>query len=49
MDSAIYQFKSFETASLHYADGSTPDHVDEKVGLWNRSIGASELRSQVTG
>lgn len=43
MDAAIYQFKSFETASLHYADGPTPERSAERVGLWDRTIDASEL------
>lgn len=42
MDAAIYQFKSFETASLHYADGSTPEQPDRRIGLWDRTIEASE-------
>ena len=45
MNAAIYQFRSFETASLHYADGGTPEHVDTRVGLWDRSIDASELHA----
>jgi len=44
MNAAIYQFKSFETASLHYADRSTPDHL-AKVGLWDRSIDSPELHA----
>jgi hypothetical protein len=35
MNHAIYQFRSFERASLEYAD----DHVDEgprRIGLWDR-------------
>jgi len=38
MNAAIYQFKSFETASLHYADAGAPEDLLRKVGLWDRSI-----------
>ena len=34
MNAAIYQFKSFETASLHYADETVPDETGHHVGLW---------------
>ncbi len=37
MNAAIYQFKSFETASLHYADESRGDH-GERVGLWDTTV-----------
>jgi len=43
MDAAIYQFKSFETASLHYADETPPDETGHHVGLWDTTIDASEL------
>jgi hypothetical protein len=43
MDAAIYQFKAFETASLHYADGPSPEHPEQKIGLWDRTIDASEF------
>lgn len=43
MNAAIYQFKSFETASLHYADQSVPDPTGHKVGLWDTTIDESEL------
>lgn len=43
MDAAIYQFKSFETASLHYADETVPDESGKHVGLWDTTIDASEL------
>lgn len=49
MNAAIYQFKSFETASLHYADGPTPEHRSERVGLWDRTIDASELAAGGAG
>ncbi len=45
MNAAIYQFKSFETASLHYADGASEEEVEDRIGLWDRSIEASELPS----
>jgi hypothetical protein len=45
MEAAIYQFKSFETASLHYADGAMPERLGAKIGLWDRSIDASELHA----
>ena len=38
MDAAIYQFKSFETESLHYADGEEPKGSDGKLGLWDDSV-----------
>jgi hypothetical protein len=38
MDAAIYQFKAFEDASLHYADQHPPGPRDERVGLWNTSV-----------
>ena len=43
MNAAIFQFKAFETASLHYADETVPDESGHKVGLWNTTIDASEL------
>lgn len=45
MDAAIYQFKSFETASLHYADGTTPESRDQRIGLWDRSIDGSGVHA----
>ncbi|MET3142483.1 UNVERIFIED_ORG: hypothetical protein ABIB13_002200 [Arthrobacter sp. UYEF2] len=42
MNSAIYQFKSFEMASLHYADDAKRGPVTQ-VGLWDRSIEVDEL------
>jgi hypothetical protein len=38
MDAAIYQFKAFEDASLHYADQHPPGPRDERLGLWNTSV-----------
>jgi len=37
MNAAIYQFKSFETASLHYADQDRGLGKLSKVGLWDRT------------
>jgi len=38
MNQAIYQFKSFESRSLHYADeDSTALAQPQRVGLWDRS------------
>lgn len=45
MNAAIYQFKAFENASLHYADGARPEHVENRIGLWDTSIDASELHA----
>jgi hypothetical protein len=38
MNSAIYQFKLFETASLHYADGGVGLAESERIGLWDREV-----------
>ncbi|HET7664467.1 MAG TPA: GIY-YIG nuclease family protein [Rhodanobacteraceae bacterium] len=38
MDMAIYQFKAFENASLHYADEDAPEPHDERLGLWDTSV-----------
>lgn len=43
MDDAIYQFRSFERTSLHYADGSQPGETETKVGLWEDVIDARDL------
>lgn len=43
MNAAIYQFKSFENASLHYADETVLDESGTPVGLWDTTIDASEL------
>lgn len=38
MNSAIYQFKLFEHASLHYADADADaDHEPSRIGLWDHS------------
>lgn len=44
MNAAIYQFKSFEDASLHYADEHAPE-ASGRVGLWDTTIPRSELRT----
>lgn len=38
MNMAIYKFKAFENASLHYADEYTPEPHDECLGLWDTSV-----------
>lgn len=38
MNAAIYQFKAFEDASLHYADQSPPGPRYARVGLWDTSV-----------
>ena len=38
MNSAIYQFKSFENLSLHYADVGGTDITVETVGLWDSTV-----------
>lgn len=38
MNMAIYQFKAFENASLHYADAGGPEPHDERMGLWDTSV-----------
>ena len=40
MNAAIYQFRAFEDASLHYADESQPEPRELRLGLWDRSISA---------
>ena len=37
MNHAIYQFKSFETTSLHYADEDGGDAAAERIGLWDQT------------
>lgn len=38
MNAAIYQFKAFEDASLHYADEHRPGPREMRLGLWDRSV-----------
>jgi hypothetical protein len=42
MNAAIYQFRAFERASLHYADERMDEYV-ERVGLWDHTISENEL------
>ena len=37
MNHAIYQFKSFETTSLHYADGRGGHAATVRIGLWDQT------------
>jgi hypothetical protein len=37
MNAAIYQFKAFETASLHYADADSGVR-HERIGLWDKTV-----------
>jgi hypothetical protein len=39
MDAAIYQFRQFERASLHYAETEAADGELGAVGLWERKMG----------
>ena len=41
MNAAIYQFKAFETASLHYASDPSELDAPTKIGLWDRSVDAN--------
>lgn len=38
MNAAIYQFKAFEDASLHYADAIKPGPHEERLGLWDTTV-----------
>lgn len=38
MKAAIYQFKSFENASLHYADADGVAEPHGAIGLWETSV-----------
>jgi hypothetical protein len=31
---------------MHYADGFTPEHLDQKIGLWDRSIDDPESHAE---
>jgi len=42
MDAAIWQFRSFETASLHYADADGVPQIHGTVGLWDTSVEVDE-------
>ena len=43
MDAAIWQFRSFENASLHYADVEGVAALNGTIGLWDTSVDASEI------
>ncbi|NYE35650.1 hypothetical protein F4692_000754 [Nocardioides cavernae] len=43
MNAAIYQFRAFEAASLHYADEALPDESGHKIGLFNTTVDAEDL------
>jgi hypothetical protein len=43
MDAAIWQFRSFENASLHYADSEGVSELHGKIGLWDTTVDADEL------
>lgn len=52
MDAAIWQFRSFENASLHYADAAGVSEVPElhgKVGLWDTTVDADEVAKRSLG
>jgi hypothetical protein len=38
MNAAIYQFKAFEDASLHYADAIKPGPHEARLGLWDTAV-----------
>jgi hypothetical protein len=38
MNAAIYQFKAFEDASLHYADEHQPGPHEIRLGLWDKIV-----------
>lgn len=42
MDAAIWQFRSFETASLHYADVGGVPEINGHIGLWDTVVNATE-------
>ena len=43
MDAAIWQFRSFENASLHYADVDGVGELTGKIGLWDKTVEADEM------
>jgi len=50
MNSAIYQFRSFERASLLYATDDTKEHGTGEVGLWDHYfLSAGQLHQQAGG
>lgn len=42
MDAAIWQFRSFENASLHYADPEGVGDLHGKIGLWDTVVDADD-------
>lgn len=48
MDAAIWQFRSFERASLHYADQSAVDAPATRIGLWDETIELADEVMQAT-
>lgn len=38
MNEAIWQFRLFERASLHYLNPAAPDEVPARTGLWDRTV-----------
>lgn len=43
MDAAIWQFRSFENASLHYADVDGVGGLHGRIGLWDTTVDADEM------
>lgn len=43
MDAAIWQFRSFENASLHYADVDGVSDLHGKVGLWDTTVDVDDM------
>ena len=43
MDAAIWQFRSFENSSLHYADANGAEELHGKIGLWDTTVDADDL------
>lgn len=45
MDAAIWQFRSFENASLHYADVDGVGDLQGRIGLWDTTVDARDQKS----
>ena len=43
MNAAIYQFKAFEIASLHYADSDGVGDLHGNIGLWDTVVDADDM------
>ncbi len=43
MDAAIWQFRSFEIASLHYADVDGVGGLHGKIGLWDTTVDVDDM------